>query len=160
MALSTQHQVGLFIKHFNCACNKIIMSNKFVSAEALNWGLRANQFINRDALGYWRVRGGLDVHPLAIMLVGQRAVKKNPLVQLEYQYKISTDCIASTFLQGFLNMPHYRDCWGGYDNGPPHPTFYYSLFFNLGRAFLDKYLRVKLPYELPAPYNQMFEELK
>ncbi len=160
MTLTKDQQAELFMRRFNCACLRIVRAGKPIMSGSVSYGRVTGDMIRRDLFGCWRIREQyVDVHPLCLMLDGRRALYINPLRQLDKHYEMTTDCIASAFAQGFIDAPHYRDVWQGYDIGNQHPSYYMSLMFHLGRAMLNKFRGHTLSYTLPPKFATLFKEL-
>lgn len=156
-------QIELFVKRFNCACNRI----KNVHQKELNFReLTATSLVpglKYNASYYWELdKLSATIHPIAEMLVGRkRIIRITPyaIPHLELNLFFGKSLIYQPFLQGFVNRPSYRNVWRDhpYEYKYPAPS---SLMFNLGRAFLYKFCGINLEHQLPPKFQKIFDQLR
>lgn len=157
MTLSKDELTILFMKRFNCAANRIKNSRSLITYESTRNRITGldTQPISRHK--QWTIIQLPMMHPFSGMLAGRRRIDY-PMNDLAQIYAI--DAVIETFCQGFTNMPHFNDNWHGLESETRSDAYYYSLFFHLGRAFLQKFCNIKLIHRLPPKFDLAFKELK
>ncbi len=145
------------MKRFNCAANQIAKMGRLPSYKTLTnynvCGLQTVVKTNR----YWTLdKISATMHPISIMVNGRR--RRGTMPGLDLESYMNFYGVIESFRQGFANIPGNRDCWAGFTES--QDGYYYSLYFNLGRAFLKKLFNISLPYTLPPTYQKLFQELK
>lgn len=159
-----RNSVERFCRHFNCACSRltkmgVIISCADVSLKVAGLHERTNNTINWQVNNMPNQLGQVVIHPLALLLAGHRIRTRNFYRDdIDTYYDMRGGCHA--FIQGFANIPGWRDCWNGYRITSEPGKYYSSLYFNLGRAFLNKAIGIYLTHNLPVTYAKMFSQLK
>jgi hypothetical protein len=157
-------QTLMFMRQFNCVCRRMISSNltidsdggavTMLTAPAKLKGINLNLSL---WCGVWSLTKTTVYHPFAIMAAGKKRRAQSVIDDLDIRFgKLG---LLESFCQGFYNAKTYRDVWGGYKGIVGSTSYYQSLHFHLGRAFLQKYCGISLPYELPEPFLEQFKKL-
>jgi hypothetical protein len=162
MSLNKIQITELFMKRFNCAAHKILCNNRLLTCDVTsNYSLPGLIYVKAPIYPSWILDRKGAIHPFSIMLAGRRSRTAVPIIDLE-AYTMVPGGLA-TFRQGFVNASRNKDCWQNID-APPLPesniSHYHSLYFNLGRAFLNKFIGIYLPHTLPITYQKLFAELQ
>lgn len=151
-------RVKLFMTRFNCVCKRMkkagwtiepAIRTNYYAALGLNQGWsRARKIYTIDVVP----------QPVGLMLQGRLITSTAPLYDLETHMGLYPGCL-DPFNQGFSNSPTFYDVWEGLNRSNHSTSYWQSLMFNIGRAFLKKFTNIELPYGLPKEYYDHFKKL-
>ena len=143
----------LFVRRFDCAANKI----KHMDGKSSDYGRYSGyefRGLDRKAsqyYGIWTLNNQYYdiIHPLGMMLAGKRRFSSSAQHDFQkhwFSLNRNMGSVLNPFLQGYVFLENYRDCWD--INHVDSQTYHHSVFFNLGRALLERHTNVRLPYVL------------
>lgn len=157
--MSPEQITLLFMRRFNCASNRIIKIAT-LTPDCSHSRIPGLLAFRSGMVTSWKLSPVAPyIHPFTFMLLGKRCKSVSPLADIEAIYPVTS--AIETFRQGFSNFPHFNDNWRGLDaDMAGGERYYFSLYFNLGRAFLHKFCGIRLPYFLPPAIDTIFQSLK